>query len=145
MEAFTNNSRPLLALHEALRKGEIRRALRGRIREHVPGTRSLRQMTPVLLEQVIADYRAGHSVYAIADKHSIHCQTVTNHLVVEAGATLRRTITNAERQRARGLYDSGAYITDIAKVPSRNPATIAKMVRSGSAAAPPRGSASPAP
>ncbi|WZH35579.1 MAG: helix-turn-helix domain-containing protein [Microbacterium enclense] len=86
-------------------------------------------MTPVLLEQVMADYRTGLSVYAIADKYGIHRQTVTNHLV-EAGVTLRRTITNAERQRARELYDSGAYIKDIAKVLRRNPATIAKIVRS---------------
>ncbi|REC98243.1 hypothetical protein DEU35_1338 [Microbacterium sp. AG157] len=86
-------------------------------------------MTPALLEQIIADYRAGASVYAIADKHGIHRQTVTNHLV-EAGVTLRRTITDMERQRARELYDSGAYIKDIANVLHRNPATIAKMVRS---------------
>lgn len=39
MEAFANDSRPLLALREALRNGEICRALRGQIREHVPGTR----------------------------------------------------------------------------------------------------------
>lgn len=131
MEAFANNSRPLSALREALRNGEIRRALRGRIREHVAGTRSLRQMTPVLLEQVIADYRAGHSVYLIAEKHGIHRQTVTNHLV-EAGVTHRRTITDMERQRARELYDSGAYIKDIAKILRRNPATVKKMIQAPS-------------
>lgn len=95
-------------------------------------------MTPVLLEQVIADYRAGHSVYAIAEKYGIHRQTVTSHLV-EAGVTLRRTITDTERQRARELYDSGAYIKDIARALGRNPATVAKIVRSDqvSATSPP--------
>ncbi|MBD8207773.1 hypothetical protein IFU08_12315 [Microbacterium sp. CFBP 8790] len=91
-------------------------------------------MTPELLEHIVTDYRAGLSVYAIAEKHGIHRQTVTNHLV-EAGVTLRRTITNTERQRARELYDSSAYIKDIAKVLRRNPATIAKMVRPSRTAA----------
>ncbi|QRY40574.1 helix-turn-helix domain-containing protein [Microbacterium hominis] len=127
-EALSINSRPLLALRDALGRGEIQRVLQGPLREHVAGTRSLRQMTPELLERVVSDYRSGLSVYAIAEKHGIHRQTVTNHLV-DAGITLRRTITDSERQRARELYDSGAYIKDIAKVLHRNPATIAKLVR----------------
>lgn len=127
-EAFGNNSRPLLALRDALRRGEITRVLKGPVRAHVAGARSLRQMTPALLELVISGYRSGLSVYALAERHGIHRQTVTNHLV-EAGVTLRRTITQAERQRARELYVSGAYIKDIAKMLGRSPATIAKLVR----------------
>ncbi len=92
-------------------------------------------MTPALLERVISDYRSGLSVYAIAEKHGIHRQTVTTHLV-GAGVTLRRTITDAERQRAKELYESGAYIKDIAKLLGRNPATIAKLVRPDRAGVP---------
>ncbi|WP_148285575.1 helix-turn-helix domain-containing protein [Microbacterium sp. B24] len=101
-------------------------------------------MTPALLELVISDYRSGLSVYAIAETHGIHRQTVTTHLV-KAGVTLRRTITDAERQRARKLYDSGAYIKDIAKMLGRNPATIAKMVRPREVASSPRARTAPAP
>jgi len=91
-------------------------------------------MTPALLRQVISDYPSGLSVYAIAAKQGIHRQTVTNHLV-EAGVTLRRTITHAERHRARELYDSGTYIKDIAKVLHRNPATVKKMIQAPSTSA----------
>ncbi|AUG29122.1 MULTISPECIES: helix-turn-helix domain-containing protein [Microbacterium] len=86
-------------------------------------------MTPALLELVISDYRSGLSVYAIAEKHGFHRQTVTTHLV-EAGVTLRLTITDAERQQAKLLYASGMLIKDIAKTLRRNPATIAKLVHS---------------
>lgn len=144
-EALSINSRPPLALHDALRRGEIRRVLRGPVRTHAPGTRSLRQMNPTILKEIVSDYGSGLSVYAIAQRHGIHRQTVTTHLV-EAGVALRRTITDAERQRARELYDSGAYIEDIAKTLRRNPATIAKMVRSGRVGAlPPRREVAPTP
>lgn len=65
-EALGNNSRTLLALRDALRRGEIRRVLQGPVRAHVTGARSFRQMTPALLELVISDYRSGLSVYVIA-------------------------------------------------------------------------------
>lgn len=64
-------------------------------------------------------------MYALAEKRGVRRQTVTTHLVT-AGVTLRRTISDAERQRARELYDSGAYIKDIAKMLRRNPANRKK-------------------
>ena len=88
-------------------------------------------MTPELIESFVTDYRSGLGVYAIADKHGVHRHSVTNHLVA-AGIVLRRTITDAERSRARELHDRGMYIKDIARELGRNPATIANLVRPSS-------------
>lgn len=74
---------------------------------HVAGTRSLRQVNPTLLKETISDYCCRLSASVIAERYGIRRQTAAAHLV-EGGVTLRRTITDVERQRARKLYDSGA-------------------------------------
>lgn len=126
-EALWINSQPLFALQTALHKGEIAKVLRGAVRHAPPGTQHVKQVTPAVREQLVADYRAGLGIYELGRKHGLHRYTVAQHLTA-AGVVMRRTITAAERSRAQELYLSGATYAEIARQLKRDPATVKKML-----------------
>lgn len=88
----------------------------------------MKQVTPLVREQLVADYRAGLGVYELARKHGLHRYTVSQHLTT-AGVVMRRTITNDEKVKARQLYLSGATQAAIARQLKRDPATVKKMIQ----------------
>lgn len=87
----------------------------------------MKQVTPLVRDQLVADYHAGLGIYELARKHDLHRYTVSQHLTA-AGVVMRRTITDAERTRAQGLHLSGATYAEIARQLKRDPATVKKMV-----------------
>lgn len=135
-EALSNNSTGFAALRTALRKGEITKVLQESVREIVPGSRMVKQVTPALLAELISDYHAGLGVYELASKHGLHRSTIGQHLTA-AGVAMRRTVTEAEQAKARELYLSGAPFHAIGKQLGRDPATVKKMVHQDLAAGPP--------
>lgn len=137
-EALSINSRPLLALRAALREGEITRVLRSRVRQIPPGKRQMKQVTPLVRDQLAADYRAGLGIYEVARKHGLHRYTVSQHLTA-AGVVMRRTITDGEKAAARELYLAGATYAEIARQVKRDPSTVKKMIRVADLDPSPRG------
>lgn len=89
----------------------------------------MKQVTPLIREQLVADYRAGLGIYELAQKHGLHRYTVSQHLAA-AGVVMRRTITVGEKMQARELYMSGATYAEIARQLKRDPATVKKMTLS---------------
>jgi DNA-binding CsgD family transcriptional regulator len=87
----------------------------------------MKQVTPAVREQLVADYRAGLGIYELGRRHGLHRYTVAQHLTA-AGVVMRRTITEAERTRAQELFLSGATYAEIARQLKRDPATVKKMV-----------------
>ncbi|WP_058595049.1 helix-turn-helix domain-containing protein [Microbacterium testaceum] len=87
----------------------------------------MKQVTPAVREQLVADYRAGLGIYELGRKHGLHRYTVAQHLTA-AGVVMRRTITATERSRAQELYLSGATYAEIARQLKRDPATVKKML-----------------
>ncbi|MFZ8756935.1 helix-turn-helix domain-containing protein [Microbacterium sp. HMH0099] len=115
-------------LREALRRGELATILRRPVRYIPPGTRQLKQVTPALREQLVTDYKSGLGIYELARKYGIHRYTVAQHLTT-AGVIMRRTITEAERAKARELYLAGATYAEIARQLKRDPATVKKVIQ----------------
>ena len=87
----------------------------------------MKQVTPLVRDQLVADYRAGLGIYDLARKHGLHRYTVSQHLTA-AGVVMRRTITNDEKTKARELYLAGETYTAIARQLKRDPATVKKMI-----------------
>lgn len=87
----------------------------------------MKQVTPLVRDQLVADYRAGLSIYELARKHGLHRYTVSQHLSA-AGVVMRRTITDAEKTKAQELYVAGATYAEIARQLKRDPATIKKVI-----------------
>ncbi|WP_082734190.1 helix-turn-helix domain-containing protein [Microbacterium hominis] len=143
-EALSINSRPLLALRAALHKGEIAQVLRGLIRQVPAGARQMKQVTPAVREQLVADYQSGLGIYEVGRKHGLHRYTVAQHLTA-AGVVMRRTITEAERARAHEMYLAGATYAEIARQLRRDPATIKRMIRNRPAEPSPNPSAARTP
>lgn len=90
----------------------------------------MKQVTPLVRDQLAADYRAGLGICELARKHSLHRYTVSQHLAA-AGVVMRRTITESEKNSARELYLAGATYAEIARQLKRDPTTVKKMVRTG--------------
>ena len=89
----------------------------------------MKQVTPLIREQLVADYRAGHGIYELARKHGLHRYTVSQHLSA-AGVVMRRTITDAEKMKARELYMAGATYAQIARQLKRDSTTVKKIIPS---------------
>lgn len=87
----------------------------------------MKQVTTLVREQLVADYRAGLGIYELARKHDLHRYTVSQHLSA-AGVVMRRTITDTEKTKARELYMTGATYAEIARRLKRDPATVKKMI-----------------
>jgi lambda repressor-like predicted transcriptional regulator len=67
----------------------------------------LRRLPPDEVEQVVAAYEAGASVYVLADTFGIHRHTVSAHLH-QAGVTMRRQgMTPEQVVEASVLYQAG--------------------------------------
>lgn len=77
----------------------IARTLQHPARSAAPETRRVKQVSPLVRDQLVADYRAGLGIYELARKHGLHCHTVSPHLAA-AGVVMRRTITDSESARA---------------------------------------------
>lgn len=88
----------------------------------------MKQVTPAVRDQLVADYCSGLGIYDLGRKHGLHRYTVAQHLTA-AGVVMRRTITEAERTRAQGLYLAGATYAEIARQLKRDPATVKKMIQ----------------
>ena len=88
----------------------------------------MKQVTPLVRDQLVADYRAGLGIYELAHKHGLHRYTVSQHLTA-AGVVMRRTITDDEKTKARELYLAGATYAAIARQLKRDPTTVKKMVQ----------------
>ncbi len=88
----------------------------------------MKQVTPLVRDQLVADYRAGLSIYDLARKHGLHRYTVSQHLTA-AGVVMRRTITDGEKTKACELYLAGATYAAIARRLKRDPATVKKMIQ----------------
>lgn len=128
-EVLASNSRPLLALRDALHQGVIAEALTRPPRSMPPETRQMKQVTPLVRDQLAADYRAGLGIYELARKHGLHRYTVSQHLAA-AGVVMRRTITDKEKAKARELFESGTTYAEISRQLKRDPATVKKMIKS---------------
>ncbi|MEX8032722.1 hypothetical protein AB6V29_06810 [Microbacterium sp. 20-116] len=89
----------------------------------------MKQVTPLVREQLAADYRAGLGIYELARKHGLHRYTVSQHLAA-AGVVMRRTITDSEKAKARELFESGTNYAEISRQLKRDPATVKKMIQS---------------
>jgi len=87
----------------------------------------MKQVTPLVREQLAADYRAGLGIYELARKHGLHRYTVSQHLAA-VGVVMRRTITDSEKARARELFEIGATYAEISRQLKRDPATVKKMI-----------------
>lgn len=87
----------------------------------------MKQVTPAVREQLVADYRAGLGIYELGRKRGLHRYTIAQHLTA-AGVVMRRTITGAERTKAPNLFLSGATYAEIARQLKRDPATVKKMI-----------------
>lgn len=68
-EALSINSRPLLALRAALREGEIARVLRSPVSQIPPGKRQMKQVTSLVRDHLVADYRSGPGIYELGREH----------------------------------------------------------------------------
>ena len=88
----------------------------------------MKQVTPLVRDQLVADYRAGLGIYELAREHGLHRYTVSQHLTA-AGVVMRRTITDDEKAKARELYLAGATYAAIARQLKRDPATVKKMIQ----------------
>ncbi|MDQ1136295.1 DNA-binding CsgD family transcriptional regulator [Microbacterium sp. SORGH_AS 1204] len=89
----------------------------------------MKQVTPLVRDQLAADYRAGLGIYELARKHGLHRYTVSQHLTA-AGVVMRRTITDSEKAKARELFESGTTYAEISRQLKRDPATVKKMIQS---------------
>ena len=89
----------------------------------------MKQVTPLVRDQLVADYRAGLGIYELARTHGLHRYTVSQHLAA-AGVEMRRTITDGEKAAARELHLAGATYAEIARQLKRDPATVKKMIQS---------------
>ncbi len=98
----------------------------------------MKQVTPLVRDQLAADYRAGLGIYELARKHGLHRYTVSQHLAA-AGVMMRRTITDNERAKARELFESGTTYAEIGRQLKRDPATVKKMIQSQDLDPSPRG------
>jgi len=98
----------------------------------------MKQVTPLVRDQLAADYRAGLGVYEIARKHGLHRYTVSQHLAA-AGVVMRRTITDNEKAKASELFESGATHAEIGRQLKRDPGTVKKMIQSQDLDLSPRG------
>ncbi|WP_153003246.1 helix-turn-helix domain-containing protein [Microbacterium testaceum] len=87
----------------------------------------MKQVTPAVRDQLVADYHAGLGIYELGRKHGLHRYTIAQHLTA-AGVVMRRTITDVERTKAQNLFLSGATYAEIARQLKRDPATVKKMV-----------------
>ncbi|WP_186372369.1 helix-turn-helix domain containing protein [Arthrobacter woluwensis] len=94
-----------------------------------PSLRAQRRLTANQLEQLIAYYRAGSTVYELAEKFRCNRTTVSKKLK-DAGITLRRTPpTDMQINEMVRLYESGLSLERVGERVNFTAHTVLKYLR----------------
>lgn len=88
-----------------------------------------RRLRPAEIDEVIAGYKGGLTVYELAHQFRIHRVTVAN-LLKRSGLLLRgQSLTAAQVTDAVSLYDSGLPLTRVAAVIGCSSTTVWNTLR----------------
>lgn len=89
---------------------------RPRVARQPPAYRRSRRLEPAEIDELVAEYEAGSTVYELSAKFGIHRETVSSLLKQQAGVTVRyhqRTVVDLDR--ADELQRLGLSLTEIAE------------------------------
>jgi hypothetical protein len=101
----------------------LRRAPRGRI----PGT--ARQLAPDQVQELIAGYQAGATVYELGAQFSIERRTISNILHRHGVQMRRRGLSPDQVDEAVRLYESGWSLARIGRKLNVDPTTVHNQLR----------------
>lgn len=127
-EVLANLSPPLESLRQLVQCGELSGLLAGDLRLDgaLPGRQ--RRLDRARMDQLVADYVAGLSVYALASKYRVDRGAVARHLK-DRGVSLRPTLRQPEIDRILRLHAEGQTPNKIGKLVGRDPKTIRSLLR----------------
>jgi DNA-binding CsgD family transcriptional regulator len=106
------------------RTREFERLLMSPVREGQSGFRQLKSVSPGLVERLVAEYRAGASVYELQERHGVHRNTIAKHLRDHGLRLGRQPLSTAEVHRACELHAEGLSLNAIGRKMGRDPKTV---------------------
>lgn len=113
-------ARPLFNLG---RTREFERLLMAPVREGQSSFRQLKSVSPGLIERLVAEYRAGASVYELQERHGVHRNTIAKHLRDQGLQLGRQPLSTAEVRQVRPFHAAGLSLNAIGKKMQRDPKT----------------------
>lgn len=125
---LANLSRPLESLRQLVQSGELQGLLAADVRQDGTLPSRQRRLDPAGIDQLVADYATGLSVYALAAKHGIDRGVVAQHLK-DQGVSLRPTLLQPEIDGILELHAAGHSPNKIGKLVGRDPKTIRSLLR----------------
>ncbi|WP_441005552.1 helix-turn-helix domain-containing protein [Plantibacter sp. CFBP 8798] len=94
------------------------------VREGQSSFRQLKSVSPSLVERLVAEYRAGDSVYELQQRHGVHRNTIAKHLRDHGLQLGRQPLSTAEVHRAHELHAEGLSLNAIGRKMGRDPKTV---------------------
>ncbi|GGN19871.1 hypothetical protein GCM10011609_71180 [Lentzea pudingi] len=77
--------------------------------------KTLRKLKPAEIDELVEQYRAGSSVYQLAEKYGIHRITIGRHLRAQGIDTTAPALSEDQMMEAAQLYADGWSCKKIAK------------------------------
>lgn len=129
-ERLGNNSGAVEVLFRALRSGDVRRALLAEVRPDAPVAGRARRLGEREVQELVAAYRAGASIAAIARQFHLAQGTVSARLLA-AGVPMRNDVQPHEREQMAKLAEEGHSLNTIGRLVGRDPKTVKTVLTGG--------------